>query len=365
MMQNNEDLEVLNIVHDNYEKNKTKYVMDRIGSKKQKGAKHLKIQKRFFVTIALTIGILTVSTNSLARNIKQESKDTPSIVPTYAKIDNSQKKESKEEIVENKDDENVSDEKSQEAVVVESVEENDINENQYEKTEEEKLIKKYCDEVFGIKYDVAYEVASRLTNNFASEDYINSNNPAFTINKKQANNKEHGIILFLRHLYQKPQDFGLSKDDVINYDFSSYDHGNEEYKVKYYSDLFGVDKDLVLAIEYQEASSGAPYQSKAYLECNNPAGLMNPNNPNLIWKFQSPDAGIIEHIYQLKTYYLDQGYTTPEEIREKYAPSGADNDIYDLNKYWVDGVNTFLNKIKNNPDIYEYKNIDDERKQIL
>lgn len=208
----------------------------------------------------------------------------------------------------------------------------------------------YCNDVYGLNYDKAYEIASNLTNNFTSEEYLNSLNPIYSINGMTYDSIEKGILLFTRHLYQKPQDFNVQYDEVVNSNFNgSSIIKTEELKVKYYSDLIGVDPVLALAIEYQES---AKYSSDAYLYKNNPAGLMNPNNTKEILSFPSTDAGIIEHIYQLKKYYIDEGLTTPETIKEKYSPSNADNDPYDLNKYWTSGVNYFMNEINNSPNIF-------------
>jgi len=220
-----------------------------------------------------------------------------------------------------------------------------------------KILKNCCENVYGINYDKVIQIAKNLTQNFTSQEYLDSNNPCYLVNKKIFDDKEEGIIMFVRHLYQKPEDFGYTKNELINKNFSSQ-KGNEEYKVKYYSDIFNIDPILVLAIQYQESSeNNLHYNSKAYLECNNPAGLMNPSDTNLIWEFPSPDAGIIEHIYQLKKNYITKGLITPEQIKEKYAPDGADNDMYNLNKYWINGVETFMKEIQNNPSIFDDKNI--------
>ena len=169
--------------------------------------------------------------------------------------------------------------------------------------EESKYLQKYCNEVYGLNYEIVYTIASKLTNNFTSEEYIKTNNPAYKINKKECNSKEEGFLTFIRHLSQIPSDFGLDINQIKNPNFVSPPKGNEEYKVKYYSELFGIEPELVLAIEYQEASlNGTHYNSDAYLNYNNPAGLILPNTSEL-WKFKSPDAGIIEHIYQLKKLY--------------------------------------------------------------
>lgn len=225
-------------------------------------------------------------------------------------------------------------------------------------SEEEVFLNKYCNDVYGIKYDVAYTLASKLTDNFTSESYKETNNPAYSINNKKCNSKEQGFLTFIRHLSQIPSDFGMTLDEVQDLEFKSLEKGNEEYKVKYYSDLFGIDPVLALAIEYQEASKdGEHYKSDAYNEYNNPAGLISPSTSKL-WVFKSPDAGIIEHIYQLKKNYIDKGLTTPEAIKTTYAPDGALNDPTNLNHHWLSGVKYFMDEIENTPNIFDNKDID-------
>jgi len=227
-------------------------------------------------------------------------------------------------------------------------------------SEEELFLKKYCNEVYGLNYETTKLLAIKLTNNFTSEEYKETNNPAFKINGRICNSKEEGFLTFARHLSQIPSDFGLTENEIRNTEFISPSKGNEEYKVKYYSDIFGIDPSLVLAIEYQEASeSGLHYNSSAYLEYNNSAGLISPSTSKL-WEFKSPDEGIIEHIYQLKKNYIDKGLRTPEAIKSTYAPDGALNDPTNLNHNWLSGVNYFMEEIKNNPNIFDNKKNDND-----
>jgi len=231
-------------------------------------------------------------------------------------------------------------------------------------SQEGMFLKKYCNEVYGLNYETTKLLAAKLTNNFTSEEYKETNNPAFKINGRICNSKEEGFLTFARHLSQIPGDFGLIENEIRNTDFILQSKGNEEYKVKYYSDIFGIDPALVLAIQYQEASeNGLHYNSSAYLEYNNPAGLISPSTSKL-WEFKSSDEGIIEHIYQLKKNYIDKGITTPESIKSTYAPDGALNDPTNLNNNWLSGVNYFMEEIKNNPNIFNNKNADNDNSKL-
>ena len=60
--------------------------------------------------------------------------------------------------------------------------------------------------------------------------------------------------------------------------------------------------------------------------------------------------------------YISKGLTTPEQIKPTYAPDEATNDPTNLNEHWLTGVKYFLEEIRNNPNIFDYKNIDDSKK---
>jgi len=318
MMRNDEFEDVIKMVKENYEE-KRLYRLQKEESRRMKEAK--KIRRRG-VIIKTTIGIILVP--FLVSYIANTRDKTVDIIPKDAII-----RKSDREIG------NIIPQTSKREILVS------------EQTEEQKLIRKYCDGIYNVDYDVAYSIASKLTNNFKSDEYLQTNNTKNKINKKIVNNKEQGIILFIRHLYQKPQDFGVTKDKIRNKNFVPNVKGNEESKVKYYSELFGLDPILTLAIEYHEASR---YSSNAYLTHNNPAGLMI-DGENL-WHFDSPDAGIIEHIYQLKKNYIDMGYTTPKEIQKRYAPENVSNDPTNLNQFWVVSVEKIMKEIKNDSNIF-------------
>lgn len=326
MMQNNDFDDVIKMVNENYEEKKL-YRLYKEESKRMKEAKRLKKIKGMIVKSVAGVIVISsiISYIHVNSDINYEIIEEPNTT-IVTQTDN-------QDILNNR-----------ETKFIEDI-------NVIEEIEEQKLLKKYCNEVYNVNYDIAYNIASKLTDNFKSDEYLQTNNPGFKVNKKSANNKEHGMILFLRHLSQKPQDFGVTKNDIKNNDFVSNVKGNEESKVKHYSELFGIDPILTLAIEYHEAGR---YSSDAYLNYNNPAGLMIDGNN--LWRFESPDAGIIEHIYQLKKNYIDLGYNTPSEIQKRYAPENVSNDPTNSNQYWLKSVESIMQEIKNNQNIFENKN---------
>ncbi len=228
--------------------------------------------------------------------------------------------------------------------------ENTKNENDYVKDEldaaqkqQQSHINNYCN-IYGLKEDVVTKIYEENKEHFKTISYLNNNNFDYY-------NNEIEILTFVRHLYQKPEDFNTNIE-IIKDTNKINDEINEEQTVKYYSDLFHIDPVLVLAIEYQESSSnGERYASDVYINNNNPAGLISPATGNY-WEFPSKEAGIIEHIYQLKKYYIDEGKTTPEQIKENYAPNGASNDPNNYNFFWVNNVNSLMEEIANNPNIF-------------
>lgn len=323
MMQSNfdyEDYEVINMA--NTARNR-RLVIDRYESLKMKKTKHLKIVNK--ARFMLTVGILTVCVSSFSFAILGEnsttlnngiSSDIQSYLPTNAT----------QNVINNE-------EKNNENIL------------------EEQLVNKYC-KIYSLNTDIVYKLVQEFTNDFTLEDYLKTNNPGFKFNNNSYDNKELGILCFIRHLYQIPEDFGLSLNEIKSIEKNENAEIKEEYLVKQYSSIFGIDPVLVLAIEYQESSfNGERYASEVYKNYNNPAGLINPST-NDFWKFPSKEAGIIEHIYQLKNYYIDNNLTTPEQIQSKYAPSGALNDPNNLNSNWLSNVKKLMEEIRNNPDIF-------------
>ena len=106
---------------------------------------------------------------------------------------------------------------------------------------------------------------------------------------------------------------------------------------------YGVDPALMAAITINETGGN----SKALVNDNNPAGVMDWNNNwRTIKHFDSLEEGIEFSFKNLKTNYIDQGLTTIEQIGNKYAPVGAANDPNGLNSGWVPTVTSLYNQAK-------------------
>lgn len=98
----------------------------------------------------------------------------------------------------------------------------------------------------------------------------------------------------------------------------------------------GVDPKLLMAIAMHETGKGT---SVAFLGKNNAMGISpNGGGPRA---FSSVEESIDYAARLLKKHYLDKGLTTIAAIGRKYAPAGAGNDPYGLNKHWVSGVSKY------------------------
>lgn len=148
----------------------------------------------------------------------------------------------------------------------------------------------------------------------------------------------NSIILFIFILFIF-QDVTFASTIEVNNVFEQ----RKIHDVEYYSNLYNVDSNLVLAIMLHETGN---FESEYYKNTNNACGLMDPNNDYKTLKsFDSVEVGIIECVRNLKNNYIDLGLTTIENIGSKYAPIGADNDN-GYNQYWVDSVSSIYKNLK-------------------
>lgn len=98
------------------------------------------------------------------------------------------------------------------------------------------------------------------------------------------------------------------------------------------SDEYGLDWRLLVAIAQQESNLG----KKAPQDCYNPFGWGIHSRGTLC--FRSWEEGIVTVAAGIKEKYLEQGYTTPEEIMAKYTPHSQGS--------WAFGVNQFIQELE-------------------
>lgn len=97
-----------------------------------------------------------------------------------------------------------------------------------------------------------------------------------------------------------------------------------------------IDPVLLVAIAGHETGNGT---SHAVKNRNNPGGLMNPQtNWQTLIQYESLDKGIDAMASNLYRLYINQGLFAIDQIGQKYAPIGVENDPTNLNKHWVPTV---------------------------
>lgn len=132
----------------------------------------------------------------------------------------------------------------------------------------------------------------------------------------------------------KPQVCGLS---TIQCDVK--EEKTETDIVKEISAQYGVDWKLIEAIVIHETGNRT---SLAYKNLNNVGGLMGSNG---LMKFETVADSYEFMIRAIKTYYIDKGLTTIEQIQKKYAPENVENDPDNLNSHWRKGVQSIYENL--------------------
>lgn len=222
-------------------------------------------------------------------------------------------------------------------------------------------IYKYC-EIYNIKYNLAYEIASNQTNNFKSNSFIYNNNIDGTRvykDSRKFKSLELGVLSYIRHLSQIPEDFGYSKLNI--YKENNYtDSKNYEETIKYYSDLIGISKELILAIVYSE--SGVNLDGPGFVNRNNPGNLIG-NTEYGFREFDNKEQGIIELILTIKyKYFVDMNLEnsdmllTIKSIQKYFCPEDDPKvkKSENINKYWLENVTNLYLRLEN--DYYYYSN---------
>lgn len=100
-----------------------------------------------------------------------------------------------------------------------------------------------------------------------------------------------------------------------------------------------IDPVLLSAIAFHETGYGT---SNMVVNNNNPGGLYN-SNANDFYHFDSLAEGLDAMASNLYDNYYAEGLFTIEEIGQKYAPIGADNDPTNLNAHWVPTITGIAN----------------------
>lgn len=218
----------------------------------------------------------------------------------------------------------------------------------------------YCD-IYQIKADVVYQKAKELTNDFSDSEWVFYNNIPGTRTLRQERNygtQELGIMAFVRHMKQIPEDFGFTKEELATNQIYCLDTTYEEFTEKECA-LFGkVDSILCQAIQYHETRR---YTSPLFFENNNPAGLID-RGTGTYWQFRNPAEGILELLFQMEYNFCNQDQFASLSIEEQivqmqpsFCPMDDERDTLQLNQYWISGVTNFYHALSSEKEVSSNK----------
>lgn len=105
------------------------------------------------------------------------------------------------------------------------------------------------------------------------------------------------------------------------------------------SNEFGVDPVLFASIVFHETGWGA---SRAIILYNNPGGLMSQEG---LMRFETLNDGLRATARTLHNLIIERGNYTLEQLRDVYAPLGAENDPLGLNNHWLSGVESIISML--------------------
>lgn len=181
--------------------------------------------------------------------------------------------------------------------------------------------------LFKLNKEETLRIVHHYTNNYEDENYKNHNviGPPNIINSVGSfDSFEAGVVYFIRDVYRSPEKYDSSIEVIrtsmepttktVSSDGNIYMNNGatfEEYVGKI-SDLYNIDKKLVLAISYHEAGVKT---SGIFKTKNNIGGHKGYYG----WmSFTTLEAGVISHVLSVKSIAsrsgVDISEATPEEI---------------------------------------------------
>ncbi len=183
----------------------------------------------------------------------------------------------------------------------------------------------YYAEQFHLDAAKVVEIARRLTDNYEREDY----NSTFSIKQGDGlfSSYEAGIVYFVRYLYRSPYNYGSTPAEIGDRGIVTTSNNKvdghirldngltyEQFLAKI-ADMYGVNRNLALAIVYEESGI---MTSSLFRNSNNMGGLRGGSG----WlKFPSLEAGTICYIFTLKNL-LERSGLDSNQIGSVYALSG-------------------------------------------
>jgi len=107
------------------------------------------------------------------------------------------------------------------------------------------------------------------------------------------------------------------------------------------AERYHFDPILLSAIAFHETGYGT---SELVVHNNNPGGLYNSSERSF-YHFDSLEQGLDAMTKNLAENYYGEGLFTIEEIGNKYAPIGVENDPTNLNAHWIPTVTDIVNNL--------------------
>ncbi len=214
----------------------------------------------------------------------------------------------------------------------------------------------YYAQTFKLDVDKTLEIAHKLTNNYENKDYQKHHviaNKKWIAKLGSFNSFEAGVVYFVRDLYRYPERYGSTIEEIresntittkqIGKNRMIYmDNGLtfEQYVGKI-ADLLGVDKNIALAISYQEAGIKS---SNLFKNSNNIGGHRGYNG----WmKYTTLEAGVIAHIVSIKSIADKNNIdlSTHEGLRQ-FSGVYVNGSVTKPQDSWVEKVSIFTRQIK-------------------
>lgn len=219
------------------------------------------------------------------------------------------------------------------------------------------LIYKYCN-IYNLNSCIIYNKALELTNNFTSESFLNDNRiDGSLVYKKERKfeTKEQGILFFVRHVAQIPEDFNLTRDQIKITDNNLCTDFEEQ--VRNLCEVNNFDYEFLMAIIYSE--SGVDLSGSVFNDNNNPVGLYDSNSEQFFY-FETIEQGIIDSIACIKYKYIEDMNLDSnnilndlEVIKSIHAPKDDEKDKENLNDNWIDNVKEIYYNLKLDNNYYK------------
>lgn len=167
------------------------------------------------------------------------------------------------------------------------------------------------------------------------------NNFSILEDEKYSDSIDIQTILFLKDIRDNSEKYGytdIKKDYTIESDLTIREMVNE------YSEAFGVDPNLALAISCGESGW---YEQDIATVNNNPFSYRLSSGS--FAKFPSLERGIMEGILNLRINYYDYGLNTFDSIQQKYCTEGGE--------HWLTLVKGTYKDLENGKKLYDEKNL--------